>query len=93
MREHTVTAVLIAIWGDLEISPAFLPQSIKGAVAEKTVEVIGVTGLVTGEKLTVFMIEKRIIPGLFHIFLPFLQASPRKALTQLAASNSLLPTP
>lgn len=61
MRQQTVAAVLDPFLCILKISPALITQGIQGTVAEKTVKILRVAGLMTGKKFTFFMTEKGII--------------------------------
>ena len=58
MRYGTVAAVLDSVFGVLEVSAALILQCIQRTVAEQTVEVVRILGLVTGEKLTLFVIDE-----------------------------------
>ena len=61
MGKKAVTAVLYPFVCVLEITSAFFPQGIKGAIAKKAVKIIRVFCFVAGEKLTVLVTEKRIV--------------------------------
>ena len=64
---HAVTAVLDPVFGILEVTAALVLQCIQRAVAEQTVEVVRILGLVTGEKFTFFVIDEgEILP--FPVF-------------------------
>ena len=66
MRQQTAAAVLDPFLCILKVSPALIAQGIQGTVAEKTVKILRVAGLMTGKKFTFFMTEKGIIfPFLF----------------------------
>ena len=58
VRNHAVAAVLDPVFGILEVTAALVLQCIQRAVAEQTVEVVRILGLVTGEKFAVFVIDE-----------------------------------
>jgi hypothetical protein len=60
---QTVGAVFVAV-DYFEISAALFAQCVQRAIAEQTVEVVGVGRLVTWEKLTVTVADECIVLGL-----------------------------
>ena len=66
VRKGAVTADLSALGIIKEAAAAFLPQAIKGAVAEKTVEIRRRNILVTGKILALPMLKKLIVRLFVH---------------------------
>lgn len=61
MGNEAAAAVLDSFCGDPEVSAAFVPQGVKGAVAEQTIKIVWISILMTGEIFTFFMAEKGIL--------------------------------
>ena len=55
MWEHATAAVLKTVFGVFIISTAVLAERVERAVAEKTIKILRVIGLMTGEEFTILM--------------------------------------
>ena len=55
VREHAAAAVLKTVFGVFEIASAVFAERIERTVAEKTVKIVRVIGLMTGKEFTVLM--------------------------------------
>lgn len=68
MRPQTSAAILDTVFEVLEVTAALAAQRIEWAVAEQAVEILGVVGLVAGEKLACFMLSKGVAALLRFLF-------------------------
>ena len=55
VREHTAAAVLKTVFGIFKVASAVFAERIERTVAEKTIKILRVIGLMTGEEFTILM--------------------------------------
>ena len=59
MGKRTMTAIFDPVFQKYGIPSAFLSQCIQRAIAEQTVKLLSINPLMTGKKLTLFILKKR----------------------------------